>query len=59
MEVYLHAHETVPEARIDIGRYLAFYNTRGPYALRGRIRSSLLQRADTDDGRGIVEAEST
>jgi putative transposase len=36
-EVYLHAYETVPEARASIGRYLAFYNERRPHAsLDGR-----------------------
>jgi len=25
-EVYLHAYDTVAEARAGIGRYLAFYN---------------------------------
>ncbi|CAN7550912.1 IS3 family transposase [Pararhizobium sp. LjRoot238] len=31
-EVYLHAYKTVPEARIGIGRYLTFYNTRRPHS---------------------------
>ncbi|WP_429923254.1 IS3 family transposase [Agrobacterium vitis] len=31
-EVYLHAYETVPEARAGIGRYLAFYNSRRPHS---------------------------
>jgi putative transposase len=29
--VYLHAHESVGEARRSIGRYLAFYNARRPH----------------------------
>ncbi|WP_280993239.1 IS3 family transposase [Ochrobactrum sp. 19YEA23] len=33
-EVYLHAYKTVSEARVGIGRYLTFYNTR-------RLHSSL------------------
>jgi putative transposase len=36
-EVYLHAYESVGEARQSIGRYLAFYNERRPHAaLDGR-----------------------
>ena len=36
-EVYLHAYESVGEARQSIGRYLAFYNARRPHtALDGR-----------------------
>ncbi|WP_202596090.1 IS3 family transposase [Ensifer adhaerens] len=31
-EVYLHAYKTVPEARIGIGRYVTFYNTRRPHS---------------------------
>jgi putative transposase len=31
-EVYLHAYNTVPEARAGIGRYLAFYNNRRPHS---------------------------
>jgi putative transposase len=31
-EVYLHAYDTVPEARAAIGRYLTFYNTRRPHS---------------------------
>jgi putative transposase len=31
-EVYLHAYKTVSEARVDIGRYLTFYNTRRPHS---------------------------
>jgi putative transposase len=31
-ELYLHAYETVSEARAGIGRYLAFYNTRSPHS---------------------------
>ena len=31
-EVYLHAYESVPEARAGIGRYLTFYNTRRPHS---------------------------
>ncbi len=30
-EVYLHAYNTVSEARLGIGRYLAFYNGRRPH----------------------------
>jgi len=31
-EVYLHAYETVGEARSSIGRYLDFYNGRRPHS---------------------------
>ncbi|WP_392714393.1 IS3 family transposase [Rhizobium ruizarguesonis] len=31
-EVYLHAYKTVSEARVGIGRYLAFYNSRRPHS---------------------------
>ena len=31
-EVYLHAYDSVAEARQSIGRYLAFYNARRPHA---------------------------
>lgn len=30
-EVYLHAYKTVSDARLGIGRYLAFYNSRRPH----------------------------
>ena len=30
-EVYLHAYDSVAEARQSIGRYLAFYNARRPH----------------------------
>ncbi len=30
-EVYLHAYKTVSEARVGIGRYLTFYNSRRPH----------------------------
>ena len=31
-EIYLHAYDSVSEARAGIGRYLAFYNTRRPHS---------------------------
>src|SRR5262249_18475929 len=31
-EVYLHAYDTVSEARASIGRYFEFYNQRRPHA---------------------------
>jgi putative transposase len=31
-EVYLHAYETVQEARISIGRYMEFYNSIRPHS---------------------------
>ena len=31
-EVYLKAYENVPEARREIGRYIAFYNTKRPHS---------------------------
>ncbi|MBA8838970.1 transposase InsO family protein [Ochrobactrum sp. RH2CCR150] len=42
-EVYLHAYKTVLEARVCIGRYLSFYNSRRPHSSltgRHRIRST-------------------
>ena len=30
--VYLHAYKTVSEARVGIGRYLTFYNSRRPHS---------------------------
>ena len=36
-EVYLHAYASVAEARMGLGRYLAFYNTIRPHSgLDGR-----------------------
>ncbi|RAK09499.1 putative transposase, partial [Salipiger aestuarii] len=36
-EVYLRAYASVSEARVGIGRYLSFYNTRRPHSsLDGR-----------------------
>ncbi len=34
-EVYLHAYESVSQARAGIGRYLDFYNTRRPHTAHG------------------------
>jgi putative transposase len=34
-EVYLHAYDSLAEARIGIGRYLAFYNTERPHQSLG------------------------
>jgi putative transposase len=31
-EVYLHAYDSVGEARQSIGRYFDFYNGRGPHS---------------------------
>ncbi len=31
-EVYLRAYASVPEARVGIGRYLGFYNSRRPHS---------------------------
>ena len=36
-EVYLKAYDTVSEARVSIGRYLDFYNTRRPHSRLGRL----------------------
>jgi len=33
--VYLHAYESVAEARVKIGRYLEFYNSQRPHASLG------------------------
>jgi len=60
-EVYLHAYKTVSEARVGIGRYLTFYNTRRPHSSLDRQTpdQALLQRAGTNDGGGIIEAATT
>jgi putative transposase len=34
-EVYLKAYDSVPEARVSIGRYLDFYNSRRPHLQHG------------------------
>jgi putative transposase len=34
-EVYLHAYDNVAEARVGIGRYLAFYNSERPHQALG------------------------
>jgi transposase InsO family protein len=34
-EVYLHAYDTVAEARASIGRYFAFYNEQRPHQALG------------------------
>ena len=31
-EVYLHAYDSVGEARASIGEYLAFYNSKRPHS---------------------------
>ena len=31
-EVYLHAYDSVPEARAALARYLTFYNTKRPHS---------------------------
>ncbi|SIR13039.1 hypothetical protein SAMN05880561_1111 [Rhizobium sp. RU33A] len=36
-EVYLHACKTVSEARVGIGRYLTFYNSRRPHSSLDRL----------------------
>lgn len=41
-EVYLHAYESIAEAKAGIGRYIEFYNTRRPH-------SSLLARRTPDE----------
>ena len=35
-EIYLHAYETVPEVRVGLTRYFAFYDHRRPHASLGR-----------------------
>lgn len=59
-EVYLHAYSTVSDARAGIGRYLNFYNTRRPHSSLDRQTpdQALLQRAGTNNGCGIIEAET-
>ena len=34
-EAYLRAYDSVPEARMSIGRYLDFYNSRRPHSQHG------------------------
>lgn len=41
-EVYLHAYDSIAEAKARIGRYIAFYNARRPH-------SSLLDRRTPDE----------
>ena len=36
-EIYLHAYESVPEARAAIGKYLAFYNSKRPHSSLDRM----------------------
>ena len=36
-EVYLHAYDSVAEARASIGRYLSFYNSRRPHSSLDRM----------------------
>lgn len=36
-EVYLHAYESVSQAKAGIGRYFAFYNTRRPHSSLDRL----------------------
>lgn len=36
-KVYLHAYQSVPEARFGIGKYLAFYNSRRPHSSLDRM----------------------
>ncbi|MBB4408717.1 hypothetical protein GGE29_004372 [Agrobacterium tumefaciens] len=57
-EVYFHVYKTVSEARVSIGRYLSFYNSRLPHSSLDRHtpNQALLQRAGTNDGGGIIEA---
>jgi transposase InsO family protein len=44
-EIYLHAHETVSEARSRIGQYTEFINNRRPYSrLKRRIRYTSTDR---------------
>jgi putative transposase len=31
-EVYLHAYDSVPQAKASLGRYLDFYNSRRPHS---------------------------
>jgi putative transposase len=55
--VYLHAYKTVNEARVNIVRDLAFYNSRRPNSPLGLHTPDqpLLQHACSDDSGGIVE----
>lgn len=34
-EIYLHAYNTVSDARASIGKYLTFYNQRRPHSEHG------------------------
>ena len=46
-EVYLRAYDTVSEARLSIGRYLAFYNGRRPHSRGGDPIRALTGRRRT------------
>lgn len=35
-EVYLHAYESVSDARLRIGRFIEFYNSRRPHSSPGK-----------------------
>jgi putative transposase len=45
-EVYLHAYDTVAEARTGIGRYLAFYNDERAHQALGYQTPDAFYRAD-------------
>jgi putative transposase len=49
-----------PRAPAGIGRYLIFYNSRRPHSSLDRQTpdQALLQRASTNDGGGMMEAET-
>jgi len=36
-EVYLHAYESVSDARQRIGRFIEFYNSRRPHSSLGKM----------------------
>ena len=49
-EVYLHAYDSVSEARIGIGRYLEFYNHKRPHQALGYQTPDAFFRATADGG---------
>ena len=58
-EVYLHAYKTVSEARVGIGRYLTFCNSRRPHSSLDRQTpdQAYFNALAPIDGGGIIEAE--
>ena len=58
-EVYLHADKTVSEARVGIGRYLTFYNSRCPHSSLDRQTpdQACFNALTPNEGRGTIKAK--